>query len=724
MQQLIIKVVGLDCPAEEKLLCKALGNIPGVESLTCNFITGELTVKHENVESILLLNAIEKIGMQASLKKAGDSPKAVDVIASKQDWIILILAGLITLCAEFTSYLLPAEKTPVVLILSLIAIVIGGKATLTKGLQAIRMWTLNINFLMVVAIIGALIIGQWPEAAMVTVLFSLAELIERYSLDRVRHAIQGLMAIAPEKARVLTQEGVWKELSLKQIQLDDVVWVKPGERIPLDGRIMKGESSINQAPVTGESIPVNKVVGDEVFAGTLNEQGSFEFTVTATQNQTMLAKIIHAVSEAQQQRAPTQRFVDEFSKYYTPLMVILAILVALLPPLFFSLPFGPWIYKALVLLVIACPCALVISTPVTVVGGLTAAAKQGILIKGGTYLEQGYKLKALAFDKTGTLTQGKPALTDITTISPLFNEEKLLHYAASIDAHSEHPIAKTIVKAYTSKFTSLLLEVTQFTAITGRGAKGLIDEQPYFVGNRQLAEDNQVCHSNVEAILERFEQQGKTTIVISNNKEVLGILAVADQIRETSAAALNSLHQLGIKTVMITGDNLLTAKSIAEKVNIDQIYANQLPQEKLQVMEILLKEFHYVGMVGDGMNDAPALAKATIGFVMGAAGNDTALETADVALMEDDLQKVATFLKISKITKSHLVQNISFAIAIKLVFFVFALIGDVTLWMAVFADMGASLLVVMNGLRILRFQKNKTLNFFIDKKREVMMSHR
>ncbi len=704
MRETVIKVEDLDCPSEEKLLRKALANIPGVEGLSCDFISQELTVKNTNVENAVLLEAIQKIGMQAAIKKADhDLPNAMSVTASKKDWVIIIVSGLIALGAEIASYILTTEKSLVVLILSVLAIVLGGRVTIKKGILAVRTFTLNINFLMMIAIIGAFAIGEWPEAAVVTVLFALAELIERYSLDRARHAIQGLMALAPEEARVLSKGGAWEEIPLKQIQLGDIVWVKPGERIPLDGILTKGESSINQAPVTGESIPVDKGVGAEVFAGTLNEHGSFEFKVTATQNQTMLAKIIHAVAEAQQQRAPTQRFVDEFSKYYTPTMVIFAVLVALTPPLFWGLPFEPWIYKALVMLVIACPCALVISTPVTVVSGLTAAAKLGILIKGGTYLEQGYKLKILAFDKTGTLTEGKPALTDITVISPFFNEEKLLQYAASLDAHSEHPIAKAIGKAYQDKFKKPLLTVNQFAAITGRGAKGMIENQLYFVGNHQLAEDNQVCNTKVESILEQLEQQGKTTIVISNDKEVLGILAVADQIRTTSATALSSLHQIGIKTVMITGDNALTAKAIAEKVNIDQIYANQLPQQKLQVIETLLKTYGYVGMVGDGMNDAPALAKASIGFAMGAAGNDTALETADVALMEDNLQKVATFLKISKLTKIRLIQNISLAIAIKAVFFVLALLGKSTLWMAVFADMGASLIVVINGLRILRF---------------------
>ena len=707
MRETIIKVEGLDCPGEEKLLRKALANIPGVEGLSCNFISQELTVKNTNVEDAVLLEAIQKIGMQAAIKKADDDLPNVSVNASKKDWVIIIVSGLIALGAEIASYILTTEKSLVVLILSVLAIVLGGRVTIKKGIQAVRTFTLNINFLMMIAIIGAFVIGEWPEAAVVTVLFALAELIERYSLDRARRAIQGLMAMAPEEARVLSKEGDWKEVPLKQIQLGDIIWVKPGERIALDGIITKGESSINQAPVTGESIPVDKGVGAEVFAGTLNEHGSFEFKVTATQNQTMLAKIIHAVAEAQQQRAPTQRFVDEFSKYYTPAMVIFAVLVAIVPPLVWGLPFEPWIYKALVMLVIACPCALVISTPVTVVSGLTAAAKLGILIKGGTYLEQGYKLKVLAFDKTGTLTEGKPALTDIIVVNSFFNEEKLLQYAASLDAHSEHPIAKAIVKAYQDKFKKPLLAVNQFAAITGRGAKGVVENQLYFVGNHQLAEDNQVCNTKVESILEQLEQQGKTTIVISDDKEVLGILAVADQIRETSAVALNNLHQMGIKTVMITGDNALTAKAIAEKVNIDQIYANQLPQQKLQVIETLLKTHGYVGMVGDGMNDAPALAKASIGFAMGAAGNDTALETADVALMQDNLQKVATFLKISKTTKTRLIQNISLAIAIKAIFFVLALLGEATLWMAVFADMGASLIVVINGLRILRFGSKK-----------------
>ncbi len=704
MRETIIKIDGLDCPGEEKLLRKALENIPGVEGLSCNFISQELTVKNTNVDNSILLEAIQKIGMQAAIKKADDDLANVSVNASKKDWGIIIVSGLIALSAEIASYILTTEKSLVVLFLSVLAIALGGRVTIKKGIQAVRTFTLNINFLMMIAIIGAFVIGEWPEAAVVTVLFALAELIERYSLDRARHAIQGLMAMAPEEARVFYKEGDWKEVPLKQIQLGDIIWVKPGERIALDGIITKGESSINQAPVTGESIPVDKGVGSEVFAGTLNEHGSFEFKVTATQNKTMLAKIIHAVAEAQQQQAPTQRFVDEFSKYYTPIMVIFSALVAIVPPLVWGLPFEPWIYKALVMLVISCPCALVISTPVTVVSGLTAAAKLGILIKGGAYLEQGYKLKALAFDKTGTLTEGKPALTDIIVVSSFFNEEKFLQYAASLDAHSEHPIAKAIVKAFKDKFKKPLLAVNQFEAITGRGAKGVIENQLYFVGNHQLAEDNQVCNTKVESILGQLEQQGKTTIVISNDKEILGILAVADKIRETSAVALNNLHQMGIKTVMITGDNALTAKAIAEKVNIDQIYANQLPQQKLQVIETLLKTYGYVGMVGDGMNDAPALAKASIGFAMGAAGNDTALETADVALMQDNLQKVATFLKISKITKTRLIQNISLAIAIKAVFFLLALLGEATLWMAVFADMGASLIVVINGLRILRFQ--------------------
>lgn len=431
--------------------------------------------------------------------------------------------------------------------------------------------------------------------------------------------------------------------------------------------------------------------------------------MTANKGNTTLARIIRTVQEAQAQRAPTQRFVDQFARYYTPGVVIFAVLLAAVPPLFFGQAFAPWLYKALVMLVIACPCALVISTPVTVVSGLAAAARQGILVKGGVYLEEGRKIKAVALDKTGTLTYGKPVVTDVIPLNGQPAEE-LLHWAASLDAQSEHPVASAIVaecaQAHGAERCNLL-PVTDFEAITGRGVKGKLNGQTHYVGNHRLTEENRVCGPHVEAVLDRLEREGKTTVVLTSEKEALAAMGVADTLRDTSVEAIKSLHALGVRTVMLTGDNETTARAIADKVGIDDVRGNLLPEDKLTAIDALLQEYGGVGMVGDGINDAPALAKASIGFAMGAAGTDTALETADVALMQDDLRKLPMFLALSRQTSRILTQNIALSLGIKVVFFALALAGKATLWMAVFADMGASLLVVFNGLRLLRYGKGK-----------------
>lgn len=563
---------------------------------------------------------------------------------------------------------------------------------------------------------------------MVTFLFGIAEMIEAYSLDRARNAIAGLMSLTPEVAMVLGKEGDWREVQADKVEVGDMVRVRPGERIPLDGEVVTGSSSVNQAPITGESLPVQKTAGDTVFAGTVNEKGLLELRVTANTGGTTLARIIRAVQQAQSQKAPTQGFVDRFARYYTPVVVILALLLALVPPLLFKAAFTPWIYKALVLLVIACPCALVISTPVTVVSGLAAAARLGILVKGGVYLEEGRRLRIVALDKTGTLTKGAPAVTDVVAFGKE-GQERVLQLAASLDAPSEHPVASAIVSAWTGASTTTpglqpdgqvtqsraeavgksreLLPLSDFQSITGRGVQGSIDGVKYFVGNHRLAHENGVCSPAVEAELERLEREGKTTVVLSDDKESLGVLAVADTLRETSIEAVRQLHDLGVKTVMLTGDNKTTAQAIARQVGIDDARGDMLPEDKLSALVALLSTHGHVGMVGDGINDAPALARSSIGFAMGAAGTDTAIETADVALMQDDLRKLPLFIALSRKTGSILKQNISFAIAVKAVFFVLALMGYATLWMAVFADLGASLLVVANGLRILRMAPRK-----------------
>ncbi|KTC66338.1 Lead, cadmium, zinc and mercury transporting ATPase (plasmid) [Legionella adelaidensis] len=695
-------VVGLDCPSEEKLIRGQLESMPEVEKLLFNFITQEVTIHHHLRNPGPLIDKIAVLGMKASLKTKVDKEHLKE--NPHPSWWVLGLAGFSALIAELIAYRLSDEQSPWVAVLSLIAMAISGKTTLEKGWLALKTKTLNISSLMLIAITGAIFIGEWPEAAMVTVLFALAERIEVYSLDKAREAIRKLMEIAPDVATVKAADGSWQSMPVSQVALDAVIWVKPGERIPLDGEIILGKSSINQAPITGESMPVDKEVGDKVYAGTLNEHGSFQFRVEVAAGDTVLAKIGKTIAQAQSERAPMQRFVDEFAKYYTPVMVVFAILVAVVPPIIWGGLFSVWIYKALTLLVIACPCALVISTPVTVVSGLAAAAKNGILIKGGTYLEQGYRLKAIALDKTGTLTEGKPVVTRLIQLSEQTDEE-VLRLTASLDAHSEHPIAQAIVKEWQKQQpASSLLEVTDFKALPGRGVTGLINGVRYFVGNHQLAEDNKVCNPAIENQLKELEEKGQTTIVLSDEEYVLAILAVADTLRPTSQMAIKALHQQGIKTCMLTGDNATTAKAIADQVGIDEIRANVLPADKVYAIDELIKGFRAVGMVGDGINDAPALAKATIGFAMGK-GTDIALETADIAIMNDNLIKLPQFIALSRKTASVLFQNISLSIVVKIIFFGLALAGLATLWMAVFADMGASLIVVANGLRLLSFNE-------------------
>ena len=711
MNKSIFYVAKMDCPTEEQLIRNRMKGIAGIDRLDFDLMRRELTVTHRLKDDASLLDALNSLGMEPKTvtpgtEGASSAPREHPAAVSRATWVLMSVSGLAAVAAEVIAWTTHKEVSLPVIALALLSIATGGKDTLRKGWLSVRTFTLNINFLMTLAILGAVAIGQWPEAAMVTFLFGVAEMIEAFSLERARNAIRGLMEMTPETATVRDGADEWQVVKSAEVQVGQTVRVRPGERIPLDGEITTGKSTVNQAPITGESMPVEKKAGDTVFAGSVNERGAFEFRVTANKGNTTLARIIRTVQEAQAQRAPTQRFVDQFARYYTPGVVIFALLVAVLPPLFFAQPFSPWLYKALVMLVIACPCALVISTPVTVVSGLAAAARQGILVKGGVYLEEGRKVKAIALDKTGTLTYGKPAVTDVFPLNGQSAEE-LLHLAASLDAQSEHPVASAIVehcaRAHGVERCNPL-PVMDFESITGRGVKGKIDGRTYYVGNHRLTEENEVCGPHVEEVLDRLEREGKTTVVLTSENEALAVLGVADTLRETSVEAVKALHALGVRTVMLTGDNETTARAIADKVGIDDVRGNLLPEDKLSAMGRLLTEYGAVGMVGDGINDAPALAKATIGFAMGAAGTDTALETADVALMQDDLRKLPLFLSLSRQTSQILTQNIALALGIKVVFFALALAGKATLWMAVFADMGASLLVVFNGLRLLRYK--------------------
>lgn len=699
----------MDCPTEEALIRKRLGKVQGIGELAFNLMDRHLTVSHTLDGDQPILDVLREIGMEAvavPLGAGSPSQESSAPAVSRKAWALIAVSGAAAVAAEILVWTGMAENSPAVIALVLFSIATGGFSTLKKGWIALKTFTLNLNFLMSVAMIGAIAIGEWPEAAVVIFLFALAEVIETLSLERAKNAIRGLMAMTPETATVCLDSGEWCEMAAADIRVGQTVRVKPGERIPLDGVVTAGGSSVNQAPITGESIPVAKIAGDPVFAGTLNERGMLEFRVTANKGNTTLARIIRSVQEAQGQRAPTQRFVDQFARYYTPAVVIFAVLVAAVPPLLFGAAFEPWFYKALVMLVIACPCALVISTPVTVVSGLAAAARQGILVKGGVHLENGRLIKVVALDKTGTLTHGKPVVTDVIPLVER-SSDTLLQLAASVDTHSEHPIATAITSAWqTPADMSVkqrpLLPVTSFESITGRGAKAVIDGQLYYVSNHRQVEELGICGLHVEEVLRRLEEEGKTAVILSTESAPLCVIGVADTVREHSTEAIRQLHALGVASVMLTGDNQTTASSIAAQVSIDDARGNLLPEDKLAVVDELIRHYGMVGMVGDGINDAPALAKASIGFAMGTAGTDTAIETADVALMDDDLRKLPHFIQLSRNTSRVLRQNITLAIGIKAMFFVLALAGKATLWMAVFADMGASLLVLFNGMRLLK----------------------
>ena len=697
----IYRIENMDCPTEEALIRKKLASVSGIESLDFNLMQRMLTVGH-NLNSLdAIESALGSIGMQAVLQSGQTSTKdsSIEPIP-KKNWWPLAVAGITATLAEIME-LLQLGNQWIVIALVIASIASGGLTTYKKGWIALKNGNLNINALMSIAVTGAMAIGSWPEAAMVMFLFTLAEVIEAKSLDRARNAIRGLLDLTPETATVQQADGSWVLTDVKAIALGALVRVRPGERIALDGILISGNSAVNQAPITGESLPVDKIVGDEVFAGTINQTGSFEYKVTAEATHSTLARIIHAVEAAQGSRAPTQRFVDQFAKIYTPAVFLLAVLVAVLPPLLMAQSWQEWIYKALVMLVIACPCALVISTPVTIVSGLAAAARKGILIKGGAFLEAGRSMKVLAVDKTGTLTYGKPAQTDFFALSS--NDKHIHEIAISLAARSDHPVSLAIAHANQEQKNDLKT-VDSFEAILGRGVKGVIEGNLYYLGNHRLIEELGLCSDDIENRLLPLEQQGKTAVLLTNQTEVLAIIAVADTVRETSKQAIDELHQLGVTTIMLTGDNQHTAKAIGKQVGVDEIMGNLLPEDKLKIIDSRLKKDPNVkvGMVGDGINDAPALARASIGFAMGAAGTDTAIETADVALMDDDLRKIATFIRLSKSTALILTQNIVLALGIKAIFLVLTFTGQATMWMAVFADMGASLLVVANGLRLLR----------------------
>ena len=612
-------------------------------------------------------------------------------------------ALVLALAAEAVHALAPGGWAAVGMGLAVAAVLLSGLSTYLKGVNALRRGRLNISALMAVAVTGALLIGQWPEAAMVMALYARAEHLEARAVDRARGAIGGLLQMAPDTVEQRAADGAWQAVAAAEVPVGAVMRVKPGARLALDGVVTAGQSAIDQSPVTGESLPVDKALGDAVYAGTLNQSGVLEVRVTAAAQDTQLARIIHAVEQAQSERAPTQAFIDRFAAVYTPAVFVLALGVALLGPWLAGWTWLTAIYKALVLLVIACPCALVIATPVTVVSALANAARRGVLVKGGVYLENARRLKAVALDKTGTLTEGKPVLVASEILSKTELSAYVLPAAAALAAQSDHPVSRAIAHGLASQDVTAS-EVTQFIDRPGSGVEGVVSGQRLRLVSVRALEGTDLVTAELTERLAVHQAAGRSVSLLVSETEVLALFAVADTLKDHAPEAVRELHALGVKTVMLSGDHAAAAQAVAAAAGVAEAHGQLMPADKLTRIAELQARSGPTAMVGDGINDAPALAAADIGIAMGAAGTDTAMEAADVVVMNDDLRRLPGLIRLSRRTHAVLWQNIALALGIKAVFLVLALAGSATMWMAVFADMGASLIVVANGLRLLRAQ--------------------
>ncbi|MED1725017.1 heavy metal translocating P-type ATPase [Paenibacillus pasadenensis] len=683
-----------NCAAKFEQNVKAL---PEVEDAQVNFGASKISVYGEaSVQELEKAGAFE--GLKVYPEKEQRSIEK-EPFWKRRSTITTALSAIFLISGWFVG-----EEHPASFMLFALAILIGGYELFIKGIRSLVRFNFNMNTLMTIAIIGAAAIGQWMEGATVVFLFAISEALESFSMEKARHSIRSLMNVAPKEATI-RRGGQELQINVDDIAIGDIMIVKPGQKIAMDGKVIKGRSAVNQAAITGESVPVEKTEGDDVFAGTLNEEGLLEVEITKRVEDTTIAKIIHLVEEAQAEKAPSQAFVDRFAQYYTPAILVLALGIAVVPPLLFGAAWGDWIYRGLALLVVGCPCALVISTPVSIVTAIGNAARNGVLIKGGIHLEETGHLSVIAFDKTGTLTKGVPVVTDMVTFEGE-DEKSSLGIAAAIEKWSQHPLASAIVRKADDEGLDLTEWETQdFTSITGKGAKAVIQGTTYYIGSPRLFDELSKMNERMVKETQRLQKQGKTVMVLGTETKPLALIAVADEVRDSSRDVIQKLHALGIrKTIMLTGDNRATAEAIGKQVGIGEVKAELLPQQKLEAIK-QLKETGKVAMIGDGVNDAPALASATVGIAMGGAGTDTALETADIALMADDLTKLPFTIRLSRDTLKIIKQNIAFALIIKLIALVLIVPGWLTLWLAIFADMGATLIVTLNSLRLLRTKK-------------------
>jgi Cd2+/Zn2+-exporting ATPase len=729
MERRTYKISGMDCADEVETLKSVVGHVSGVTAMDFNLLKGtmEVTVSDNKLDDAAILVAVRSTGMSAAPQDDESCPTGVCAVEpyywQKNRRALLCGSSGLLVMAGFLSHALlhgnfihalvegnpgVAHRFPLISILFYAAaVLVGGWFIVPKAIAAARRMRPDMNLLMTIAVIGAMAIGEWLEAAIVTFLFALSLLLESWSVSRARRAIRSLLDLSPPTVRyICSVDGDIMEKPITEVPMDVTALVRPGERIPLDGIVTKGTTTINQAPITGESMPVTKGPGAEIFAGTINETGAIEFRVTRLTKDTTLARIIRMVEEAQSRRAPSEQWVTKFARYYTPLMVLLAFLVAIIPPLVMGGAWGVWFYQALVLLVIACPCALVISTPVSIVAALTSAARAGVLIKGGAFLEAAAHVLVVALDKTGTVTQGRPEVQQIVPIHD-HTEKELLVRAAALEAHSEHPLAHAILRHAEARALTVP-PADNFRAIKGKGAEASIQGRTFWLGSYRFADEKGMATPLVREKTEAMEEAGHSVIVIGNDQHVCGLISVADTIRKETKAAILEMKRVGIcKVVMLTGDNAGTAQAVAKVVGIDEVRAELLPEDKLHAVEELVKMSGPTAMIGDGINDAPALAAATLGIAMGVAGTDAAIETADVALMSDNLMKVPWLFRHAQRTLRIVKQNIAFALSVKLVFMALALAKAATLWMAIAADMGASLVVIFNALRLLNGKQRR-----------------
>lgn len=699
----VYRVEGFSCAGCAGTFEKNVKKLDGVTDAKVNFGASKITVYGStNVTELEQAGAFEKLKVRPEHERTASGTTDEQEPSSFIQKHMTVIGSLLFLLFGFLSYGVNGENNLVTVLAFATSMVIGGYSLFKQGLLNLTRLQFDMRTLMTIAVIGAAIIGEWTEGAIVVILFAISEALERFSMDRARQSIRSLMDIAPKEA-LIKRHGQEMTVNVEDIQIGDFMIVKPGQKLAMDGVVVSGHSSVNQSAITGESIPVEKRVEDEVFAGTLNEEGLLEVRVTKQVKDTTLSKVIQLVEDAQAERAPSQAFVDTFAKYYTPAIILVAVLVAVLPPLFMGGEWQTWIYQGLAVLVVGCPCALVISTPVAIVTAIGNAAKHGVLIKGGVYLEEIGALKAIAFDKTGTLTNGVPVVTDFVEVSDV-NRGELLAIVAALESNSQHPLASAIVrKAEEEQALDRNLKVTDFTSITGKGLKGIVGGVTYYVGSPGLFEDRVADH--MERI-QPLQEQGKTVMVLGTEKLILALIAVADEVRESSRSVISALHENGIRrTIMLTGDNKGTAHAIAKDIGITNVRAELMPEDKLTQVKQLQAEFGKVAMIGDGVNDAPALAASTVGIAMGGAGTDTALETADIALMGDDLKKLPYTVKLSRRALSIIKQNITFSLGIKLLALMLVVPGWLTLWIAILADVGATLLVTANGLRLLRVKE-------------------